>query len=206
MTQKNIQSVRKEAETAANPTRIPTFEEVYAMPYVQESIRAIIDYYTRKFPVLESYKDDVRQELLIGLNDALPKYDGRAGLKTFLRTCLENTMVDVRRKYYRKQNLALYYATDISSFDDTDENSDDIPDEDILAFVSQCRNTVEDDMLMMDIREAAERLPKQTRAIFEQMMDGESMTQIEKRMNLPHSTIRRKHLPIIQKEIADIVH
>ena len=35
------------------------------------------------------------------------------------------------------------------------------------------------------IREAAERLPKQTRAIFEQMMDGESMTQIEKRMNLP---------------------
>ncbi len=80
MTQNNTQSVRNEAESTATTCRIPTFDEVYEMPYVQESIRALIDFNAKRFPVLASYKDDIQQEMLLALNDALPKYHGRAGL------------------------------------------------------------------------------------------------------------------------------
>ena len=205
MTHKNTQSVRKETETAANFTRIPTFEEVYEMPYVQDSIRAIIDFNAKRFPVLASYKDDIQQEMLLALNDALPKYDGRAGLKTFIRVCLENSLKNIRRKYYREQELALYYASDISDFDDPDANDNDVPPEDVDAFISQCHNTVEDDILLMDIKESAKRLPEQTREILDRLLDGESMNQIEKSMNLSHSAIRRNHMNIIKKEVFDRV-
>lgn len=205
MTHKNIQSVRKETENTANSTHIPTFDEVYAMPYVQDSIRAIIDFNAKRFPVLASYKDDIQQEMLLALNNALPKYDGRAGLKTFIRVCLENSLKNIRRKYYREQELALFYASDISDFDDPDVNDKGVPPEDVRAFISQCHNTVEEDILLMDITESAKRLPKQTREILERLLDGESMTQIEKSMNLSHSTIRRKHMNVIKKKVFDRV-
>lgn len=202
MTKHNKKTVRKEAESAVKSIRIPTFDEVYEMPHVQESIRSLIDLNVHQFPVLAPYADDIRQELLIALNKALPNYDGRAGIKTFCRTCLENSIASIRRRYHRKQDLALSYASDISDFDDDlDENGKGLPPEDIRAFVSQCRNTVEEDMLRMDINDAIQRLPKQTRVILEKLLDGESMTQIENSMKLSHSTIRRKHLDVIKKEL-----
>lgn len=200
MTKNHKKTVRKEAESAIKSIRIPTFDEVYTMPHVQESIRSLIDLNIHQFPVLASYADDIRQELLIALNKALPNYDGRAGIKTFCRTCLENSIASIRRRYHRKQDLVLSYATDISDYDD-DLEEKGLPPEDVRAFVSQCRNTVEDDMLRMDINDAIHRLPKQTRVILEKLLDGESMTQIENSMQLSHSTIRRKHLDVIKKEL-----
>ena len=97
MTQSNTQSVRNKAESAVKSPRIPTFEEVYAMPYVQESIDYILNTNLRKYPMLASYADDIRQDILIALNAALPKYDGRAGLNTFCRICIENTSKNIVR-------------------------------------------------------------------------------------------------------------
>lgn len=42
MTQNNNQSVRN-AEAAKKTESIPTFEEVYAMKYIRESIESILD-------------------------------------------------------------------------------------------------------------------------------------------------------------------
>ena len=78
MTQSNTQSVRNDAETATAETRIPTFEEVYEMPYVQESIRTLIAVTVHKFPILSSYQDDIRQEILLHLYNDLPRYNGRS--------------------------------------------------------------------------------------------------------------------------------
>ena len=72
MTKNHKKTVRKEAESAIKSIRIPTFDEVYTMPHVQESIRSLIDLNIHQFPVLASYADDIRQELLIAVNKALP--------------------------------------------------------------------------------------------------------------------------------------
>ena len=68
MTQKQILSVQN-TETAIPIHHIPTFDEVYAMPYVRESLECILDQNIRQYQILYSFKDDLRQEILIHMNN-----------------------------------------------------------------------------------------------------------------------------------------
>ena len=70
MTQKQILSVQN-TETAIPIHHIPTFDEVYAMPYVRESLECILDQNIRQYQILYSFKDDLRQEILIHMNHEL---------------------------------------------------------------------------------------------------------------------------------------
>ena len=63
------------AKIAATTRHTLTFEEVYAMTYVRESIECLLDQNLRQYPVLNGYKDDLRQEILIRLNNELPVFD-----------------------------------------------------------------------------------------------------------------------------------
>ena len=194
MTKSNTQSVRAEAENAATTCRIPTFEEVYEMPYVQESINSIIEQNVRQFPLLASYKDDVRQELLIALNEGLPKYDGRAGIKTFCRTCLENAMKNIGLKYHRAKNLMISRASSIESFESIDDNLEGVRSDDARAFFSQCRNSVEDEIQAKELEEAVSKLPEPTKTIANCLLDGMSLRSIERKTGISHATFLRTYL------------
>ena len=74
MTQKQILSVQN-TETAIPIHHIPTFDEVYAMPYVRESLECILDQNIRQYQILYSFKDDLRQEILIHMNHELSNFD-----------------------------------------------------------------------------------------------------------------------------------
>ena len=204
MTQTNTQSVRNEAESATAVTRIPTFDEVYAMPYVQETIAAIIERDIQKHPLLASYRDDLRQELLIKLHDLLPKYDGRAGIKTFVRSCLENAIINARRQYFREQNLMITRASDISDFDDPDDDSKGLNPEDVRAFVSLCRNNIEDDMCLADLTDAIGTLPEPEKEIALGLLNGESVRSIERRLGLSNSSISRNYVKTIRKAVRKL--
>ena len=54
---------------------LPTFDEVYAMPYVRESLECILDQNIRQYQILYSFKDDLRQEILIHINNELSNFD-----------------------------------------------------------------------------------------------------------------------------------
>ena len=205
MTQNNTQSVRIEAETATTATtcRIPTFEEVYEMPYVQESIASIIEQDIQKYPLLAPFKEDIRQELLIQLNNALPKYDGRAGLKTYIRSCLENGIKYAHRQYFRERHLQIALSNDISDFEDPDENTERVKSEDVRAFVSQCRNSIEDDMRDADLMDAINALPEPERTIAFGLLNGESVRKIERRLGLSNSSVARYYAKNIRKAISE---
>jgi len=203
MTQENIQSVRSDAEAALNNNHIPTFEEVYAMPYVQESIQAIIDQNIRQYPLLESYKDDLVQEMLIILNDALPKYDGRAGIEAFCRTCLENGMKMARRQYFQERNLHISFARDIDDFENFDDDSSDVSLTDMRVYASSCRNSVDEYILQKEITKAVEELPGELRPVAKWLLDGYSLRDIERRTGISYTTLRRKYLLPIRKNFSE---
>jgi len=194
MTQNNNQSVRSEAEAALNTNRIPTFEEVYAMPYVQESIQAILEQNIRQYPLLATYQDDLRQEMLISLNDALSKYDGRSGIETFCRTCLDNAMKMARRQYFQKRNLYLSYAKSVNDFENLDDDKNEENIGDIRAYASLCRNSVEDEIREQDFMAIINALPPQLKSIALRLLNGDSIRHIEREMGVPHTTFRRKYL------------
>ena len=104
------------AQIAATIRHTLTFEEVYAMTYVRESIECLLDQNLRQYPVLNGYKDDLRQEILIRLNNELPVFDPeKSSFNTFFRRVLHAAMYDARKVYFRNQNLTLRFAAELYS-------------------------------------------------------------------------------------------
>ena len=110
-------SVRTNAE-AANCT-IPTFDEVYADPYVQDCLRFLIQDNSIRYPGLASYSDDIRQEMLLYLLKHLHAYNPqKAGIKTFCRHVLESGLRMARRRYLADAYDGIAQATPLHEMPD----------------------------------------------------------------------------------------
>jgi len=194
MTQTNTQSVRNDAEAAVTTNRVPTFEEVYAMPYVQESIRALIDQNVRQYPVLASHEDDLRQEMLISLWKELPHYNPeKASLRTFLRMVLRSSIAVARREYFSETNLSLAYADDISNYEICDEKST-VSSENRQLMMQFASESMDREILRLDIDTFLKTLSPRLRQFAERIMDGESLSEIGRDLGVNHSTVRWNYL------------
>ncbi len=110
MTQENNQPVRN-AEAAETINHVPTFEEVYEMPYIQESLRALLMSNSVNYPSLATYEDDIRQEMLIFLSNALSRYNPeKSDIKTFCRMKLETGLIRARRLYRTNSQRGISHA------------------------------------------------------------------------------------------------
>lgn len=123
MTQKNTMSVRNSAVAAT----IPTFEEVYAMEYVQESIRTLVMENSRKYPMMASYEDDIKQEMLIYLAQSLETFDPtRASIQTYSRMALLIGLRRARRYYFTETQKVLSQAVQIEKLVEAEKDSLDM--------------------------------------------------------------------------------
>ena len=199
MTQTNTQSVRSDAEAAVNTNRVPTFEEVYAMPYVQDSIRALIDQNVRQYPILASHEDDLRQEMLISLWKELPHFDStKASLRTYLRMVLRSSIAAARREYFTETNLTLAYADDISNYELCDE--DFAPSSGNRQVMTQLASeTLDREILRQDVDAFLKTLPPELRNFAERIMDGDSLSEIGRELGVNHSTVRWRYLAPLRK-------
>lgn len=194
MTQTNTQSVRSDAEAAVNTNRVPTFEEVYAMPYVQESIRALIDQNVRQYPILASHEDDLRQEMLISLWKELPHYNPeKASLQTFLRMVLRSSITVARREYFSETNLSLAYAEDIAKFDFCDEDSL-ISKENRQTVVHLAQSPMDLEMLRQDVAAVLKNVPEDQREVAQRIMDGESLREIGRSLGMDHRLVKLRYV------------
>ena len=179
MTQSNTQSVRNEAESATAVTRIPTFDEVYAMPYVQESISSLIALTVQKHPYLASYQDDIRQEILIHLNNDLPRFNGRSDIKTFARLSIESGLKSAKLKLFRQKNNAILYAVDIDSVPEDDES--------LMA-----RDSVYSNIAAKELEEVLQSIKNPVlREAVDKIANGNSIRRVAKEMNIPYVTLHR---------------
>jgi len=194
MTQSNNQSVRSEAEAALNTNRIPTFEEVYAMPYVQESIRAMLDQNVRQYPILASHEDDLRQEVLVTLWQSLPRYNPqKSSLCTFVRMILITAFRLARRQFFSETNLMLANADDISNYEFCDEDSM-VSKEKRQVMIELASESIDKDILRQDVASVLETLSPELKKFAERLMNGDSLSEIGRDMGVNHSTIRWRYL------------
>lgn len=194
MTQTNTQSVRSDAEAVVNTNRVPTFEEVYAMPYVQESIRALIDQNVRQYPVLASHEDDLRQEVLILLWKGLPRFKAeKASLKTFVRMLLKTSFRIARKKYFSESNLMLANADDIANYEFCDEDMF-VSAEKRQVMVQLASISHDRKILREDVEAVLEYATPEMRLVAQRIMDGESVRKIARSLGVDHKTIAARYL------------
>ena len=186
MTHSNTQTVRNEAESTNAATSIPTFEEVYAMSYVRQSIDSVICMAIHKHPLLASYQDDIRQDILVHLNEDLPNFDGqRSGIKTFVRLSIETGLKMALRHYLTYENFALFKGKDVDLLSDHEVVSAGYIDLDLLTILE--RHELED---------AASSIPDPTlRKTVDLFLDGERGYTIARMLNIPLSTFYKYYFP-----------
>ena len=189
MTHSNTQSVRNEAESANATTSIPTFEEVYAMPYVQKSIESVITLAIHRYPILASYSDDIRQDILIHLNKDITKFNGRSSIKTFARISIETGLKMAMRRYLTSDNYMLFSSEDI----------DKVSDRDICAagYIDADPRTL---LEYRELEDAVNAIPDPTiRKIVDMYLDGKSSYAISLAMDIPLSTFYKLYIPRAKK-------
>jgi len=193
MTQIEKQSVRN-AEAAENTNPIPSFEEVYAMPYVRESLVCMIDNCVRKYPVLSGHEDDIRQEVLVHIWTQIRRFDpSRSSLHTYCRMAIRSGLNKARRDFFSETGLTLAYAAPIHEFGTSDETSC-ISRSDEASLAKQSVNDVEHDMLAQDVNTVIESLPPHIREAALMIKSGDSLRHVAKRLGISYSTFQYAYL------------
>jgi len=202
MTQNNNQSVRN-AEATVNINHVPTFEEAYAMPYVRESIESVLDQNVRQYPILAGYKDDLRQEILIHLNNELQKFDYRkSAFNTFFRTTLHSAICNARKGYFREKHLSLFFANCVDDYEKADE-ARSLSQESRNAYSRYSKNNVAIEMRKRDLKTIVLSLTEPHKSIAEKLLMGYSLRVIEREMGVPHASFVRKYLIPLRQQFAE---
>ena len=198
MTQKQILSVQN-TETAIPIHHIPTFDEVYAMPYVRESLECILDQNIRQYQILYSFKDDLRQEILIHMNHELSNFDPeKSAIQTFARLTIISGMRIARRKYFTRKNYLLFSAQDLNLFENGDDHNVALNKDDCRAYASHSRNNIDWDSQSHDIDTVIAMMPQDLQKITRMLFEEKSVLQVCRRLGIANSTFRGRYLKQIR--------
>ena len=168
------------------------------MTYVRESIECLLDQNLRQYPVLNGYKDDLRQEILIRLNNELPVFDPeKSSFNTFFRRVLHAAMYDARKVYFRNQNLTLRFAAELEDFESDD--TDSIPAESLAAYARYSKNTVEEEMLKQDVHAIIQTCSPELQKVANALLAGCSIRFLARQHQMTVPRFRRMYIRPLRK-------
>ena len=202
MTQNSTISVRNTAVAAT----IPTFEEVYAMDYVQESIRTLVMENSRKYPMMASYEDDIKQEMLIYLAQSLETFDPtRASIQTYSRMALLIGLRRARRYYFTETQKVLSQAVQIEKLVDAEKDSLDMS---VSSEIRQATESYSDTPFDVAERKEAfyaalDKLSPEDRKIANAIMNGIPLREFSKRNICNNFYLYEHAIPTIKRVLVD---
>lgn len=153
---------------------------------------------TFQYPVLNGYKDDLRQEILIRLNNELPVFDPeKSSFNTFFRRVLHAAMYDARKVYFRNQNLTLRFAAELEDFESDD--TDSIPAESLAAYARYSKNTVEEEMLKQDVHTIIQTCSPELQKVTNALLAGCSIRFLARQHQMTVPRFRRMYIRPLRK-------
>lgn len=166
-----------------------TFEEVYANAYVAESVNAIMAGLVRQYPLLLSYRDDIRQQLWLILNRQLPQFNPeKCSVETYARMTLDSAVREARRGYFSARNLeknaVFYFSCRLEC-----ESS---PEEFFTDF------EYERAKFHAMVREAVATLSPIRQRICAMFADGAAYPDIKRELHISYKTLVNVHIPAIR--------
>jgi RNA polymerase sigma factor (sigma-70 family) len=164
-----------------------TFEDVYANEYIQKSVETSVAEIVKAHPELKMYDDDIKQEIWLEINNALPQFKvkGKASVKTYFRRIIDRRAKNVVRNFLHGTR----YFSFLSATPEV---------EDIIA----C-DTARTMCMENDVEAVVRMLPPRQNAICNLIMAGYSIRNIAKMLNISASSIVEKHIPAIRQRFEE---
>ena len=166
-----------------NNTKI-TFDDVYTNKYIQESVSAVARKAVKAFPALVNLIDEIKQDLWLEINKALPAYDPqKVSIETFFRVVIDRRSINIIRRYQAS------LCKDVVSIEDLNES--DLVDR---------NNSIKRFCMMHDLKAVFQTLPPEQKRVCRLIMQGHSQLQVAKRMGISPSYLSAKYIrPIRQR-------
>lgn len=82
-------------------------ENKQAMTYLIEKYKSVVKGVSRSYFLIGGDDQDLFQEGLIGLFNAIVSYNGKVSFKNYVYVCVKNNIVSTIRKYNNQKNLPL---------------------------------------------------------------------------------------------------
>ena len=145
-----------------------------AVEILMENYKGVVNKIARVFYIKGADRDDVVQEGMIALYNAIVTYDlqSKVSFSTYANECVKNRILDCLRSGNRLKNKALSESLPISSVEDTDSGY--LTPEEIAI------NAEEADMLKNIIDTS---LTKSERNVLDMYYDGKSYAEIAESIN-----------------------
>ena len=181
-----------------------------ALNYLLDKYTEIVSMKAGKYFIVGAEKEDIMQEGLIGLFKAIKSFDPekQSSFKTFANLCVERQLQTAIKSSMRQKHMPLnsYLSLNISAYDENDDTS--------LLEVFETENTVEDPLDIVTKKEYynfVEDRMEETLSDFEKQVlhrytNGESYTEIAKRLNSQVKSVDNAIQRIRKKTIKNILN
>ena len=149
------------------------FNDVYADAYIRNSVDSLGATTVHRYPVLESFKEDIKQELWVYIANAVEQFNPKRGvaLNTFLRNVIDKRVINICQHFISANGLFAGIKHPV--------------DEDSPIFA---RDSVRLAELQMDLAVVMERLTPTQRQICQWIMDGKSLRTIARELGISDSS------------------
>ncbi len=189
-----------------------TVEELDFSSLSQEDISEILVEYkqlvnkiARRYFLVGGTLDDIVQEGMIGLFNAITHYskEQNCSFKTFATLCIERSILDAIKTANRQKNIPLNEFLEVTEDGKINFNSLDIENEKYLFIPSQDNSPEEEyinkQQLNLLLDEINTKLSKLEQQVFSYYIDGMSLTDISKNLNIPLKSVYNSIARIKQK-------
>ncbi len=154
--------------------------------------------------------EDIKQEMILDLLERLPKYDpGKSTFKLFVTCVIDHKGQDLIR--YRESEVRDYRREECSLNENITRADSQEPiqraetmdrDEQDIRTGKYGRPAEERTELRLDVEAAIAGLPGDFHKAAE-LLQTESITQVARKLGVPRTTFRHKHLPVLRTIFAE---
>ena len=165
-----------------------------ALTYLMNKYKEIVNLKVGKYFMVVAEKEDIIQEVLIGLFKAIKTFNDEKNntFKTFANMCIERQLITAIKSSNRQKHMPLnsYLSLNMSAYDNEEENGAELMD----TFDSK---TIEDPLETIINKEYYDEIEKSIdktlsqfeKQVLDRYMKGESYVTIAKRLDSPVKSV-----------------
>jgi len=174
----------------------------HAEIYNNNAIRATVEVFSletiKKYPMLEGFLDDLKQEMWLFLFQKLALYNSsKSTLETFASKILDIGRRRFLRSFFADKNQALRLANTpgFSKKHPLSQAENEI----ILENIEEQQSHIQDIHQRMDINSLKEHLSSELWHICEKLQEGKSLRQLAKEMHISRRQLYKKYIMPIRE-------
>lgn len=173
-----------------------------AMSFIIEKYKSVVKAVSRSYFLVGGDDEDLFQEGLIGLFNAIVSYNGKSSFKSYVYVCVKNNIVSVIRKYNNQKNLPMLNYVSLTGHANMESDKTDIViDERISDPETEYINRESSEELKQKISNTLSNLENNILALY---LQGFSYAEIALKTNKQVKSIDNA-IQRIRKKVYDLI-